>query len=263
MPLQSLRKTNNTRSILELRPAKSSGHSHVVSPVTINNLVAMPVQSIIRSAAYTDKKSNGKQKPSGQSYSPPSVVKKKKVHPKAFYTAQSPQLLLTLDDKRKAVEQALQVIFQCEYHILVEYVECVVPLMYMLHMITLFHFPSLKYCTDSTSQIPAQLERTAMNMLGYASLEVLSFIALHSVIKHKLGISPTHVLSFTLQNQMYEFQARLAVCYMFVLVITLYHCGSCVPASAAKLRLRLTLFGVLLGVDFSFEFEWMQHILDK
>lgn len=51
--------------------------------------------------------------------------------------------------KQNMIERAQAILFQCEVHVLVEYVECVIPLMYALYMIILFQLPIVKYYPDT------------------------------------------------------------------------------------------------------------------
>lgn len=53
---------------------------------------------------------------------------------------------------------------------------------------------------------PPQVETMALNILGYASLEVLSLIALHFALKRKFGFSPAYLLAFVLENQFVNVQ---------------------------------------------------------
>lgn len=99
------------------------------------------------------------------------------------------------------VKQALQIAFQCEFHILAKYVECIFPLMYSLFKLVLFHVPNVQYYTDMAEMTPAHHKVTIFNIVFYAWLEVVSFIALHFVVKRKLGLSPPCVLAFALESQ--------------------------------------------------------------
>lgn len=133
---------------------------------------------------------------------------------------------LTVAQKRMLVERALGIQFQCEFHVLAEYVECIIPLIYALYIVILFHLPSVKYFTDMTDMTQARLGSTVISILTYAWLEVLSFIALHVVIKRNLGFSPACALGFVLETQFLEFQGRVVVWYLFLLSFTIYHCGT-------------------------------------
>lgn len=173
--------------------------------------------------------------PQGNAKSNPFWSVRNKVWPRASPTIQSTRaqtqadcrpMSLTLADKQRLVEQALGIFFQCEFHVLTEYVECAIPLMYALYLAIEFHLPGFKYFTDLAGMTPAKLERTVLSILIFAWLELLSFLALHFAIKRKLGFSPACVLGFVLKTQFLEFQARVVVWYLFLLSFTLYHCGT-------------------------------------
>lgn len=95
---------------------------------------------------------------------------------------------ITLAQKRALVEQTLQILFQCEFHILAEYVECFIPLLYSLHLIVLLQFPSSRCYSDMTDMTPAYLARSLAHILSYAWFEVLSFFCFAFCNQMKFGI---------------------------------------------------------------------------
>lgn len=124
------------------------------------------------------------------------------------------------------IKQTLEALFQCEFYVLAEFVECVIPLMYVNYMVVLFYLLSAKYYPDTVNMTPAQLQLTVVNIAIYASLEIVSLILVHCVIKWKFSFSSAHMLAFVLRNQFFEFQGRLAVWYLYFLELTLYHGGT-------------------------------------
>lgn len=147
-----------------------------------------------------------------------------KVHPSITLNPTIRDMLST-NERRKLIEQTLAILFQCEFHVLVEYVECVIPLMYALYMVILFHLPSVIYYPDTIGMTLSHLQVIVLKVFLYALLEILSFVALHFVIKWKFGFSPAYILAFVLDHQFFEFQGRLVVSYLYVLELTLYHFG--------------------------------------
>ncbi|RLN50541.1 hypothetical protein BBJ28_00014516 [Nothophytophthora sp. Chile5] len=134
------------------------------------------------------------------------------------------------------IQDALKLLFECEYHALVEYVECAVPTLYGVYLTILCHLPNGQYYAHIRAMQPGQLQATLLTLGVYVALEMLSFAAMHIVLKRKLGLSPLHQLAFVLETQMLQLQGRLFVWVIFILQFTLQH----------------------LGVDFTFRFDWMQ-----
>lgn len=132
---------------------------------------------------------------------------------------------LSLAEKHEFVYRTLKILFQCEYHMLAEYVECVIPTIYAVYLAILSCLPSMKYYPEIRGMTPAQVATMALNVLMYAGLEVLSLVILHFALKRKLGFSP-YILAFVLENHFVEIQARLLVWFSFLLQMTLVHYGT-------------------------------------
>lgn len=133
---------------------------------------------------------------------------------------------LSSQAKRDMIQQTLAILFQCEFHILVEYVECIIPFMYAFYMAILFHLPSVEYYPDTVGKTMPQLELIVAKILLYAVLEIVTFVILHYTIKWKCGVSPVFILAFVLETQFLEFQGRLVVWYLFILEFTLVQFGT-------------------------------------
>lgn len=146
--------------------------------------------------------------------------------------------------KQEIVEETLSIMFQCEFHVLVEYIECVIPLTYTLYMGVLFHLRSAEYYPDTAAMAQHHLQVIVGKILLYSWLEVLSFILRHLAIKRKFGFSPAYVLAFVLENQFFEFQGRLVVFYVYVLELTLYHFGA-FPITGSQATAFIGIFIVL------------------
>lgn len=136
---------------------------------------------------------------------------------------------LTLAAKRKFVFCSLKVLFQCEYVVLVKYVELAIPMIYSLYVIILHALPSVKYYPETHDMTSARVYNMALTVMAYAWMELLSLIALHFAVKRKFGISPIYMLAFVLENQATELQARLTVWFAYVLEFTLAHFGTLQP----------------------------------
>lgn len=77
-------------------------------------------------------------------------------------------------EKREFVHHALKVLFQCEYHVLVEYVETFIPMIYSLCVMILFQLPSAKYYPETRDEPFANVAAMDFNVMIYAWLELLS-----------------------------------------------------------------------------------------
>lgn len=123
------------------------------------------------------------------------------------------------------MHHALKVLFQYEYHVLVEYVESVIPMIYSLYVVILFQLPSAKYYPETRNEPFGHVAAMALNVMIYAWLEILSLFALHFSVKRKFGFSPAYLLAFVLENQAVALVARLTVWFVYILELTLVHFG--------------------------------------
>lgn len=132
---------------------------------------------------------------------------------------------LTLTEKQELLQGALKLLFECEYHLLVKYVECAVPMMYAIYVAIVQQLPSAQYYPETQHLDASQSQAIVLNLLVYAGLEALLFVALHFTIKWRCGFSPTYLLAFVLESQLQELQGRLFLWYIFLLQLTLIHFG--------------------------------------
>lgn len=132
------------------------------------------------------------------------------------------------------MEQILRIIFHCEYHALVEYIEAVAPMLYCIYVSVLTQLPSHVHYAETRNLTNTDLQRMASNIFAYAWMEIVSFVLMHYMTKWKFGFSPLYLLTFVLENQFLEFQGRLLVCFSYVLKITRVHFGKRVSCSPSR-----------------------------
>lgn len=136
--------------------------------------------------------------------------------------------------------------FATKYHALVEFVECIVPIIFGIYVTALVHLKNAAYFPETRLMTSGRVQTMANNILLYAGLEVVSFIGLHYAIKQKFGFSPAYMLAFVLERQWVEFQARVIVWLTFVLMLTLQHFGIVLLACIRLQQLIEISFDLLL-----------------
>ncbi|KAG7386592.1 hypothetical protein PHYPSEUDO_015500 [Phytophthora pseudosyringae] len=143
---------------------------------------------------------------------------------------------LSIEEQRVTlVGSTLELLFHCEYHALVEYVECTIPVLFGVYSSILCQLPTHKYYPHTRDMVPGQLEGMLTSLVVYVGLEVLSFVALHVALKRKFNLSALFQLAFVLETHVVQLQSRLFVWIVFILQFTLQH----------------------YGVDFTFQFAWV------
>ncbi|KAL8015601.1 hypothetical protein Plhal710r2_c030g0112711 [Plasmopara halstedii] len=154
----------------------------------------------------------------------------------AKYSAPSPKMSdeKTRNGRRSEylVLQGLQFLFHCEYLALVEYIECVVPTIYVIFKSVLELLPNVVYYPGGAGK----WSTFAMsNILLFAFLEVGSFLFLDQFLQRQFKVSPMYQVAFVLEKMAWQVQSMLLLSN-FLLAYELAH----------------------HGVDFTFRFEWIR-----
>ncbi|CEG44486.1 uncharacterized protein PHALS_00848 [Plasmopara halstedii] len=137
------------------------------------------------------------------------------------------------EQSEKIVSQGLQLLFHCEYVALVEYIECFVPVIYVLYKSVLELLPNVVYYPGVAGKWNQHI---AINILLFALLEIGSFFVMSHMFKRKFELNPLYQVAFVLETQMVCIQQKLFTLMLFVLTYELAHSG----------------------VDFSFHFAWLR-----
>lgn len=150
--------------------------------------------------------------------------------PRSPYPEPSPELRNTLADlptaeKTLLIHETLTMLFQCEYLILVEYIESTVPLLYAIYNTAIYYLPNAQYYPQMVDITDDDIATTTLYLFGYAAMETLSFLAFNFVLQRRFGFSPLHLLAFVLEKQMQQLQGRLFVWVVYILPFTLKHYG--------------------------------------
>lgn len=129
----------------------------------------------------------------------------------------------TINELNAAVESFF---FKCQEVLLVEFIETIVPLFYVLYSILLFHLPNAKYYPEMQHLTTDKLYALVRNIAIYAGLELLSLVYVHVVLKWRFNISAMHLLAFTLESEQAAFQGSFINWVLVNLQITLVHYGA-------------------------------------
>ncbi|KAG4047984.1 hypothetical protein PC123_g16680 [Phytophthora cactorum] len=126
--------------------------------------------------------------------------------------------ILASKAREEVVHDALQSLFHSEYILLAEYIELMVPMLYSLYLVVLFHLPVAAYYPHTASMTAHELQGAVISILAYAAIELVSFTALLILLWRKFGFSPLYQLAFVLETQGPALQG-----YLFVWTITILH----------------------------------------
>lgn len=160
--------------------------------------------------------------------------------------------------KNEIIHTSLKMLFESEYHILVAYVNTIVPMMYAIYVAILGNLPSAAYYPDIRDKSGFQMETLVRSIVLYGGLQLLSFLTFQVIVKRKTGLSPAHVLAFVIENQTQELLGQLFVWYVLLLQFTLAHygtqCGLIIRLAAALTSCLISL----QGADFTLRFVWLK-----
>lgn len=128
-------------------------------------------------------------------------------------------------EKTLLIHETLTMLFQCEYLILVEYIESTVPLLYAIYNTAIYYLPNAKYYPQMAHITDDVITSTTLYLFGYAFVETISFLAFNFALQKRFGFSPLYLLAFVLEKQMQQLQGRLFVWVVYILPFTLKHYG--------------------------------------
>ncbi|CEG40586.1 uncharacterized protein PHALS_10775 [Plasmopara halstedii] len=134
------------------------------------------------------------------------------------------------------VSQGLQLLFYSEYLALVEYIECVVPIVYVLYKSVLEMLPNVVYYPGGAGKWGTF---AILNILIFASLEIGSFLFLNHFIQREFKVSPMYQVAFVFETHKTQVQSMMFLSLVVVLSYELSH----------------------NGVDFTFQFDWIRNSL--
>lgn len=143
--------------------------------------------------------------------------------------ARSSFAVTAANHKTRLLFQALQMLFHTEYLLLLEYVECAIPLVYVVYYSILRELP------NASRYLHIGVQSSTYTVLLYAFLEVLSLAVVHFALRHIFQFSPLYQLAFVLENQAEFVQGKLMLWIIILFQFQLLHYGS----------------------DFTFKFEWL------
>jgi hypothetical protein len=128
----------------------------------------------------------------------------------------------------------------------------------------MYYLPNRAYYPPISDIDSSQLLRMVSNVLIYAGLELLSFLAIGLLLQRSVGVSALIQLGFVLQTQWEMVQSKLLLWVFYSVQNTIAHMGKVLTRWRLDYRGANCESCVLCppfwekGADFSFEFKWMK-----
>ncbi|DAZ97055.1 TPA: hypothetical protein N0F65_001239, partial [Lagenidium giganteum] len=140
--------------------------------------------------------------------------------------------------RTRVAASILKALFFIDCFVLVEYLECIVPIIYAVYLPITYHWlPSAKYHPALARISADELPSVIANMCLCAGLEVASLLVMHVVIRRHYNVSLFHLVAFALETQLDQILGKLMLWVMFCLQFPVTH----------------------YGVDFTFQFAWLRR----
>ncbi|ETL77836.1 hypothetical protein F442_09650 [Phytophthora nicotianae P10297] len=118
--------------------------------------------------------------------------------------------------------QGLQILFHSEYLVLVEYVECMVPLILLVYRSALERLPNIVYYPGGAGYWGIN---AIANMVLLVVLEIGSLLFLNAFLQRKFAFSPLYQLAFVLETEVFVVQAIFFIQCLILLQFELEHLG--------------------------------------
>lgn len=146
----------------------------------------------------------------------------------------------------KIMQLSLKLLFECEFRVLVEYVESIVPMMYAIFVAIMHNLSGAEYYPETRGKSTAQVDIMVLNITIYAGIEACSFLVMHFCVKWQTGLSLAYILAFVIENQTQELSGQIFIWYVFLLQFTLAHYGTCAWFDSVHVRITCSYHEVCL-----------------
>ncbi|KAJ8555019.1 hypothetical protein ON010_g9463 [Phytophthora cinnamomi] len=133
----------------------------------------------------------------------------------------------------KVVVQGVRLLFHSEFVTLVQYVEVIVPIVFLIFKSTLEHLPNVVYYPGGAGNWNMEC---VSNISLFAVMGIGLLLSFNTLLHRRFGFSPLYQLAFVLETEMWVVQAMLFNLMLLVLQYDLEH----------------------FGADFTFRFEWLR-----
>lgn len=138
-----------------------------------------------------------------------------KVNPDAIET--------TCAKRSRLLVECLELLFLCEFIVVLRYVECFVPIVYLAHRAVVKHLSNHVFYPHVSN---ASVEQHSDVAIGVAcAVQAIVLIAIHHMFRRALGFSPLTQLGYVLERHCSLVQSKLVLWILLLLQFSLAHFG--------------------------------------
>jgi hypothetical protein len=129
-------------------------------------------------------------------------------------------------DLLKQLDHTLHVAFTIEYTALSEYLEAIMPLLYVGYISLVIKLPSRAYHLELDGISESTLQRSVNNTFLYGLMEMASFVLLAVLLHRSIRLNVLHVVAFVLETQWTLVQGMLVMWMLIAQQFQVQHGGA-------------------------------------
>lgn len=137
-----------------------------------------------------------------------------------------PEKYLISQQKTLLLKKTLQLLRRTELLILVEYVECAIPVLYGIYLMILFYLPNAKFYPELKGRDASELHYSVLRIMIYALFELLTLLWVHIMLKRRFKFSALHQLAFALEQDRNVVQGSFLCWTLVIFQFTMMHNGT-------------------------------------
>lgn len=216
-----------TRQQIEvIRSMKKASRNVVIpAPGSISDLLSQPQSQKVSEQSQDESK--GKQTPLSLAQF---ALFQSRVETHTATTPFSPSILCSpvFNDKTRTffVQKTLKLLRKTEILLMVEYIECAIPLLYAAYLPIIYMLPTGQYYPEIKALNLDSLRSTVLKVVLYAFMEFLSLIWVHWILKRRFRLSAMHQLAYALEEEKLVVQSSLLSWTIVIFQFTLAHFGT-------------------------------------
>lgn len=127
--------------------------------------------------------------------------------------------------KTLLLKKTLQLLRRTEILLLVEYVECAIPVLYGIYLLILFYLPNAKYYPELNGRDAREVHQSVSRIMIYAMFELLTLVWVHLMLKCRFNFSALHQLAFALEQDRNVVQGSFLCWSLVIFQFTMLHNG--------------------------------------
>ncbi|OWZ21015.1 hypothetical protein PHMEG_0004509 [Phytophthora megakarya] len=154
--------------------------------------------------------------------------------------------------------EVLEVFFTTECLLLSAFLDACVPFFYGIFMFVMVHLQSAKYHSELVGVTKETIGDVVDSIFVFSVVELVALVLLAALIYRNLGMNAVYHLAFVLETQTEFIQSKLLGWVTMTLAFRVVHFGKS-SFLVVHHGMTDTIDMLPLGVDFTFQFEWLSH----